>query len=266
MSPRASSGLGSRGRLLVCAGLCGGTGARAGRAHRRRRVPPPEAMPTSPERSGPPQQRFQPPVPSRPVTAAAAVGTAGAARSRPPWRSARYRGRHRGRHRLFDFSSGYGRPPQIWGLSFFHMVGMVELSRAVSTGRAGRSRRRSSGGCGIVDDGDPQAVDDETIHRVCRKLSTGNPQAGGGCPQCGAASPHGCPLFGNATHPLTASSERRHTKVPGWGVGNLGIPGDTAGENCPRPVGEVCRTFCSPQIPRVVHRLHTQARWTINLR
>lgn len=213
-----------------------------------------------------PQQRFQPPVSKPPCDGRGRRRHGRSGSVRPSRRSARHRGRHLGGHRLFDFSSGYGRPPQIWGLSFFHMVGMVELSRAVSTGRAGRSRRRSSGGCGIVDDGDPQAVDDEMIHRLCRKLSTDNPQAGGGCPQCGAASPHGCPLFGNATHSLTASSERRHTKVPGWGVGNLGIPGDTAGENCPRPVGEVCRTFCSPQTPRVVHRLHAQARWTKNTR
>lgn len=251
--------------------------AGVGRAHQRSAGASPGGVPMSPERSGPLSRG-----PSRPFPGRLSGGrsrrrhrrppqfscseTAGAARSRPSRRAARHRARHRGRHRLFDFSSGYGRPPQIWGLSFFHMVGMVELSRAVSTGRAGRSRRRSSGGCGIVDDGDPQAVDDEMIHRVCRKLSTDNPQAGGGCPQCGAASPHGCPLFGNATHSLTASSERRHTKVPGWGVGNLGIPGDTAGENCPPPVGEVCRTFCSPQIPRVVHRLHAQARWTKNTR
>ncbi|TWV32476.1 hypothetical protein FRZ03_32780 [Streptomyces misionensis] len=140
------------------------------------------------------------------------------------------------------------------------------MSRGVSTGRLGVVRPRSSEGCGFVDERDPQAVDEAGIHRLCRKLSTGNPQAGGGCPQSRAASPHGCPLFGNPPHPLTASSESRHTKLPGWGVGNLGIPGDTAGENCPQPVGGVCRTFRSPQPAPVVHRLHPQGRWTKNPR
>ncbi|EFL33406.1 conserved hypothetical protein [Streptomyces viridochromogenes DSM 40736] len=125
-----------------------------------------------------------------------------------------------------------------------------------------KDHQTRSPGCGFVDEDSPQAVDEELIHRLCIELSTGNPQAGVGCPQRSPASPHGCPLFGNATRLLTGSSERRHTKVPGWAVGKLGKAGDGAGENSPPPVHGVCRTFCSPQRPQVVHRRHPQARWT----
>ncbi|TKT01746.1 hypothetical protein E4U91_17670 [Streptomyces lasalocidi] len=125
-----------------------------------------------------------------------------------------------------------------------------------------RDHQPRSGGCGFVDEGSPQTVDDAVIHSLCAKLSTGGPQAGAGCPQRSPASPHGCPLFGNAARLLTVSSERRHTKVPGWAVGKAGKPGDAAGEKSPRPVHGVCRTFRSPQKPRVVHRLRPQARWT----
>ncbi|PNG23901.1 hypothetical protein C1J00_01570 [Streptomyces cahuitamycinicus] len=120
----------------------------------------------------------------------------------------------------------------------------------------------SSGACGFVDEGSPQPVDDGLVHRLCTELSTGCPQAGWSCPQRSVASPHPCPLFGNATRLLTGSSERRHTKVPGWAVGNLGKAGDGAGENSPHPVHGVCRTFCSPQMRPVVHRLHPQGPWT----
>ncbi|OYP16546.1 hypothetical protein CFC35_20230 [Streptomyces sp. FBKL.4005] len=140
------------------------------------------------------------------------------------------------------------------------------MSRTVSTGKLSWELLPSSGACGIVDKGSPQAVDNAKIDNAGGGLSTGGPQAGGGCPQRSPASPQRCPLFGNPAHPLTASSERRHRKLPDWGVGNVGIPGDTAGENCPQPVGAVCRTFRSPQTGPVVHRLHPQDRWIKNLR
>ncbi|OQR60665.1 hypothetical protein B6E66_28065 [Streptomyces maremycinicus] len=124
-----------------------------------------------------------------------------------------------------------------------------------------RDHRTRSPGCGFVDEGCPQVVDKEMIHRLCTKLSTGNPQDVARCPQRSPASPHVCPLFGNLTRLLTGSSERRHTKVPGWPVGKTGKPGDAAGENSPQPVHGVCRTFCSPQKAPVVHRLRPQARW-----
>ena len=107
----------------------------------------------------------------------------------------------------------------------------------------------------------PQGVEKLAVHRVWEKLSTGFPQVGRGFPQGAGGSPHPCPLFGNATHLVTGSSERRHMKVPGWPVGNVGKPGDAVGDNCPHPVDGVCKTFGSPQAPRVIHRLHTQARW-----
>ncbi len=169
-------------------------------------------------------------------------------------------------HPVFDYLPGYGHSPQIRRLSSVHILGTVELSRTASTGKLVPRLPPSSGGCGIVDERSPQVVENVRLHSLCKKLSTGSPQAEGGCPQRSAASPHRCPLFGNPTHPLTASSESRHRKLPGWGVGNVGIPGDTAGENCPRPVGDVCRTFCSPQTGLVVHCLHPQGRWIKNLR
>ncbi|GHG59241.1 hypothetical protein GCM10018779_25470 [Streptomyces griseocarneus] len=76
--------------------------------------------------------------------------------------------------------------------------------------------------------------------------------------------PHACPLFGNETPKLTAPSERRHTKVPGWPVGNVGKPGDAPGEKWALPVHRVCRTFRGPQNPPVIHRRHPQGRWTKN--
>ncbi|POX61386.1 hypothetical protein C3492_22620 [Streptomyces sp. Ru62] len=140
------------------------------------------------------------------------------------------------------------------------------MSRTASTGGPRSWLLPSSGACGIVDERSPQTVDNAEIHSLCTELSTGGPQAGGGCPQRSPASPQRCPLFGNPAHPLTASSESRHRKLPDWGVGNLGNPGDTAGENCPQPVGGVCRTFRSPQTAPVVHCLHPQGRWIKSLR
>lgn len=172
--------------------------------------------------------------------------------------------RHPKTIRCSNTCPGYGRPPQIRGLSRVHILGTGKLSRSCPQGVLLKEHQTRSAGCGFVDERSPQTVDDEMIHRVCRKLSTGGPQAGGGCPQRSRASPHRCPLFGNATRLLTVSSERRHTKVPGWAVGNVGEPGDGAGEKWPPPVYRVCRTFPRPQKTPVFHRLHPQGQWTKN--
>ncbi|PWG13270.1 hypothetical protein DF268_12300 [Streptomyces sp. V2] len=116
-------------------------------------------------------------------------------------------------------------------------------------------------GCGFVDKCFPQGVDNVGVHRVGRKLSTGFPQVGGCFPQGGGGSPQCCPLFGNSARLLTGSSERRHMKVPGWPVGNVGKPGDAAGDNRARSVDGVCRTFRSPQAGWVFHRCRPQGRW-----
>ncbi|QEV68991.1 hypothetical protein CP983_21510 [Streptomyces chartreusis] len=125
--------------------------------------------------------------------------------------------------------------------------------------------RTRSTACGFVDERSPQTVDSEKIHRLCMKLSTDNPQAGASCPQRSPASPHRCPLFGNATRLLTGSSERRHTKVPGWPVGKVGKAGDGTGEKSAQAVHGVCRTFRSPQKHPVVHCRRPQGRWTKSL-
>ncbi|NHI08492.1 hypothetical protein STPH2_3856 [Streptomyces sp. KO7888] len=163
---------------------------------------------------------------------------------------------------LFEYLRGYGRPPQIRPVFSVHTLGTGKLSRSCPQARLVRDHQGRSAPCGFVDERSPQAVDEEMIHRLCIQLSTGNPQAGGSCPQRSPASPHACPLFGNATRPVTASSERRHTRLPGWAVGNVGKAGDGAGEKSPLPVHGVCRTFCSPQTGPVVHRLRPQGPWT----
>ncbi|OOV33584.1 hypothetical protein SM007_02930 [Streptomyces avermitilis] len=148
------------------------------------------------------------------------------------------------------------------GLSRVHTLGTGKLSRSCPQGVLLKDHRPSSTACGLVDRRSPQTVDRVMIHSLCTKLSTGGPQAEPRCPQQNPASPHGCPLFGNATRLLTVSSERRHTKVPGWPVGNVGKAGDGVGEKCPKPVHRVCRTFRCPQMTPVVHRLHPQGQWT----
>ncbi|AQS72070.1 hypothetical protein B1H29_18595 [Streptomyces pactum] len=163
---------------------------------------------------------------------------------------------------MFEYLPGYGLPPQIRRLFSVHTLGTGKLSRSCPQARVLRDHQGRSAPCGSVDESSPQPVDNKMVHRLCIKLSTGNPQAGACCPQRSPASPHACPLFGNVTRPVTASSERRHIKVSGWAVGNTGKAGDGSGEKSPLPVHGVCRTFCSPQIRLVVHRLRPQARWT----
>src|SRR5690606_25626698 len=104
--------------------------------------------------------------------------------------------------------------------------------------------------------------DNKMIHSLCTELSTGNPQAGGCCPQRSPFSPHACPLFVNVTPALTVLSERRHIRVPRDPVGKTPKPGDGAGEISPRPVHGMCRTFRSPQKPLVVHCHRPQGQWT----
>ncbi|AZM54344.1 hypothetical protein DMA15_18700 [Streptomyces sp. WAC 01529] len=145
-----------------------------------------------------------------------------------------------------------------------HTLGTGKLSRRCPQGTLLRDHQARSGGCGFVDEDCPQGVDENLVHRVCAALSTGGPQAQACCPQLSPASPHGCPLFGNVTRPLTGSSERRHTKVVGCPVGKLGKAGDSAGEKWPLPVHRLCRTFRRPQKRRVVHRLRPQGQWIKN--
>jgi hypothetical protein len=127
-------------------------------------------------------------------------------------------------------SRGYGRPPQIRRLFPVHTLGTGKLSRLCPQAPWMRDDRARSMGCGFVDEGHPQPVDEKTIHRLCTKFSTGNPQAEPACPQRSPASPHGCPLFGNVTRLLTAPSERRHTRLPREPVGKTTKPGDDAGD------------------------------------
>ncbi|AZS86171.1 hypothetical protein ELQ87_19260 [Streptomyces griseoviridis] len=136
------------------------------------------------------------------------------------------------------------------------------MSRSCPQAPRVRDHRTRSGACGLVDKRFPQPVDRVLVHRLCTELSTGDPQVRARCPQRSRASPQSCPLFGNATRLLTGSSERRHTKVPGWAVGKPGKPGDAPGENPPSPVHGVCRTFRSPQRGPVFHRLRPQDQWT----
>lgn len=131
---------------------------------------------------------------------------------------------------MFDFPCSGGGSPQMFELFRFHTLGTGKLSRRCPQGTLLRDHQARSAGCGFVDDDSPQAVDEFFVHRVCMTLSTAGPQAQACCPQLSVASPHGRPLFGNATRPLTGSSERRHTKVRGWPVGKVGKAGDSAGE------------------------------------
>jgi hypothetical protein len=167
-----------------------------------------------------------------------------------------------GRHQVFEYPPRYGRPPQIGGLFSVHTLGTGKLCRSCPQGEATRDHRARSTACGSVDERYPQPVDKERLHRLWTQLSTDGPQARTCCPQRSPASPHACPLFGKPKRLLTMSSERRHTKLPGWPVGKAGKAGDAVGDKCPEAVHGVCRTFCSPQIPLFVHRLHPQARWT----
>lgn len=169
-----------------------------------------------------------------------------------------------GRVRCSISAEGYGRPPQIRLLFPVHTLGTGKLSQPHPQCTLATQNLCRSPACGSVDEGRPQTVDDEPIHRLCIKLSTANPQAAAGCPQRSLASPHGCPLFGNVTRLLTGASESRHIMLPRGAVGKDRKPGDAAGENSASPVHGMCRTFRSPQKGQVVHGRRPQGRWTKN--
>ncbi|PWJ06679.1 hypothetical protein DKG34_14650 [Streptomyces sp. NWU49] len=137
----------------------------------------------------------------------------------------------------------------------------MKLSRLCPQLPRSRRHRARSARCGFVDQRSPQAVDRAAVHSLCTGLSTGDPQVGARCPQRSPLSPHACPLFGNTTCVLTASSERRHIEVPQGPVGKTAKAGDGSGENSPHPVHGVCRTFRSPQRPLVVHCSGPQGPW-----
>lgn len=165
---------------------------------------------------------------------------------------------------LFEYRPGHGCSPQIWGEFSLHSLGIQKLSILLPQARQPILHQASSGAWGFVVNNDPQPVDKFFVHRAPSTLSTVDPQDGGRFPQEGRASPHRCPLFGNATPAFTAPSERRHTERVGWAVGNVGKAGDSPGEKPPCPVYRVCTTFGCPQKHRVVHRCHPQGRWTKN--
>jgi hypothetical protein len=177
-----------------------------------------------------------------------------------PRRAARSTPRHG--YPPFESVRGYGSSPQIRRFCPVHSLGTGKLSRFFPQARLLRDHQGSSAGCGSVDKLSPQAVEKSKAHKPPAELSTGRPQAGASCPQRMPTSPHPCPLFGNPEAPLTASSERRHTTPSDWPVGNMGKPGDASGGNSAQPVNGMCRTLCSPQRPRVVHRSGPQGRWT----
>ncbi|PVC68163.1 hypothetical protein DBP15_15360 [Streptomyces sp. CS065A] len=152
------------------------------------------------------------------------------------------------------------------GVSSVHSLGTGKLSILRPQGRLPILHQARSRGWGFVVNLDPQPVDRAFVHRTVSQLSTADPQARRCCPQLLAASPHLRPLFGNTTPALTARSERRHTKVPDWAVGNVGKAGDRPGEKWPPPVHRVCRTSARPQKAPVVHGCRPQGRWTKNRR
>jgi hypothetical protein len=172
--------------------------------------------------------------------------------------------RRSGAAAVFEYLPLTTRSPQIWGVFPLHSLGIRKLSILLPQGRLPILHQARSRGWGFVVNGHPQPVDKIFVHRAWMKLSTGGPQAELSCPQLPAASPHLCPLFGNAAPPFTAPSERRHTKRVGWAVGNLGKAGDSPGEKPPCPVHRMCRTFLCPQKRRVVHRCRPQGQWIKN--
>ncbi len=132
-----------------------------------------------------------------------------------------------------------------------HTLGTAKLSRSCPQGPLLKDHQTRSTPCGFADD---------TLHTLwTKKGSTGcarscpptTQQAGSSvAPQPSRASPHPCPLFGNVTRPITVSSERRHTEVPDWPVGNVGKAGGRdLGNKWPEAVHRVCRTFRRPQRP-----------------
>ncbi|QFR97839.1 hypothetical protein GBW32_18090 [Streptomyces tsukubensis] len=152
----------------------------------------------------------------------------------------------------------------MWHFFCVHSLGTVELSRSCPQGRLSPARPGWSPAWGTVDKPYPQPVDKKCVHRAFRILSTDSSLPPTGRGRLCTANPHRCPLFGNKTPALTVASERRHTKVPGWPVGNRGKAGDRAGEKSALPVHGVCRTFARPQRPPVIHWCRPQGRWTKN--
>ncbi|QEU76599.1 hypothetical protein CP967_17035 [Streptomyces nitrosporeus] len=145
-----------------------------------------------------------------------------------------------------------------------HNLGTGKLSRLRPQGRLPILHQPRSRPCGFVPNLNPQPVDNLLLHSRSLRLSTVGPQKVPSCPQLCPGSPQGCPLFGNPTLTFTVESERRHTPVVDWAVGNVGKAGDGPGEKYPLPVHRVCRTFGCPQRHQVVHRFHPQGRWTKN--
>lgn len=121
------------------------------------------------------------------------------------------------------------------------------------------NRLPRSGGCGTVREDDPQGVEElsvpRRVFRVVHRPPTGEAVLS-------PASPQRCPLFGNATRPLTGRSESGHTKAVVWAVGKVGIPVGEAVGKSGSAVHRVCVTSRRPQKPSSPPPLRPQGRWT----
>ncbi len=119
-----------------------------------------------------------------------------------------------GRPALFDSGGGHGLSPQIGGKSSVHTLGTGKLSLCCPQAGLLTDHRARSGGCGFVANRNPQAVDRASVHRGPFGLSTGCPQAGGGCPQLLHT-----PVHCSATrHRLSPSRVKAVTSTPGVGL------------------------------------------------
>lgn len=120
-------------------------------------------------------------------------------------------------HRLFDSIAEGGSSPQKSACRAVHTLGTGELSRLYPQRHPVRDHRRRSGGCGFVDKRSPQAVDDARVHSGPNELSTGGPQAEGGCPQLLHMAVH-CSATQRALSPGRVKAVTPRCSVGLWGT------------------------------------------------
>lgn len=235
MEPSPGSAAGAPVRRRFCAGAM-----RSRPPHARRASPPPRRRPNARPEARP-----------RPVR-----GIPGPLRSLFKAGSRSFRTPSPGpdAFAVFEYLPPRASSPQIWGDFPLHSLGIQKLSILLPQQSLPMLHQPRSQAWGFVANSDPRPVEKIFAHRTLLLLSTDTPQLRTRCPQPTRASPHPCPLFGNATPLLTTPSERRHTKRGGWAVGNAGKTGDGSGEKPPCPVYPLCRTFACPQKCRVLHR------------
>ena len=228
-------------------------------------------------RTPPCRRPWPPPLRSQPPSARCSSSTRPA---RPPPRPATARPDHRGR----PCRGSTGRPaapaPDTGTGTVCRAVRFVDSVTARSTER-GPAHCPHPGEIGVVQKlstGRQPGRGSYEVNRlgICAyRASTGCGPLGGmikgvvavhrpptGIGRLSPASPHPCPLFGNATRPVTVPSESAHTLVPEGPVEKPGFPVGTAVENLGSPVGGLCRTLGCPQVPPFHPPLHPQARWT----